>query len=82
MKQTALRLSLLLSALSQSSLAYKWPNPQIDELDHNLFDQIGYNANFIFDGGAPTCDHFFGGDRFGRQNAAEVRSLTLLKYFF
>lgn len=76
MKQTAFQLSLLLPTLFKSlpvSLAYKWPNPQIDEVDHNLYDQFGYQGNVIFGAGVPTCDAFFGSTTAGRQTAAEVR---------
>jgi hypothetical protein len=54
--------------------AYKWPNPVIDELDHQLFNQRGYNAiNTIAQRGVADCSLFFEDGRRGRQNAAEVR---------
>jgi hypothetical protein len=76
MKRTAFQLSLLLPTLLQSlptSLAYKWPNPQIDEVDHYLYDQFGYQSTDIFNVGVPTCAEFFGIPTLGRQTAAEVR---------
>jgi hypothetical protein len=77
MKQTAFQLSLLLPTLFQllpTSLAYKWPDPQIDEADHYLYDQFGYKGNDIFGVGVPTCSEFFGAPNVGRQTAAEVRT--------
>jgi hypothetical protein len=77
MKQTAFQLSLLLPALFLTSLAYKWPNPQPDEVDHNLYDQFGYKGNVIFGAGVPNCAEFFGAPTVGRQTAAEVRVTVL-----
>jgi hypothetical protein len=60
-------------AATSLARAYKWPTPLIDELDHYLFDQQGYNTGAtVFQGGVPQCSHFFGSDLIGRQNAAEV----------
>ncbi|PVF93556.1 heme peroxidase [Serendipita vermifera] len=53
-------------------VAYKWPNPELDELDHQLFDQKGYNAmTSISQQGVANCSLFFQDGRRGRQNAAE-----------
>lgn len=74
MNHITLRLSLLVSIPLHLCLAYKWPNPQIDEADHFLYDQFGFTQNGVFAGGVPTCSHvFFGDENSGRQNAAEVR---------
>jgi hypothetical protein len=68
------RLSLLLTILVHLStaLAYKWPNSQISEVDHQLYDQFGYHGNVIFTTGVRTCSRF-PSPILGRQNAAEVR---------
>jgi hypothetical protein len=59
-------------AFTSLARAYKWPSPLLDDLDHYLFDQQGYNTGPVFSGGVPQCSHFFGSDLIGRQNAAEV----------
>jgi hypothetical protein len=63
--------TLFTSLLVPTSLAYKWPNPQIDETDHQLYDASGYKGNPIFGFGVPVCSSSFAATS-GRQPAAEV----------
>jgi hypothetical protein len=64
--------SLRLAYLS-FALAYRWPNPHIDEIDHHLFDQEGYNTNGnVIQLGIKTCNFFPRTETAGRQNTAEV----------
>jgi hypothetical protein len=52
--------------------AYKWPNPLIDRLDHELHDQFGYNAGTIVSTGITTCSFNARSATTGRQVTAEV----------
>jgi hypothetical protein len=55
------------------TLAYKWPNPHVDEIDRLLFDQTGYNSRGgLIALGINTCKLFLGPETLGRQNTAEV----------
>ncbi|PVF94576.1 heme peroxidase [Serendipita vermifera] len=65
------KLALLVLSPLSFTFAYKWPNPLVDELDHQLFDQKGYNNNDTINQFIPTCK-FFISETSGRSNAAEA----------
>jgi hypothetical protein len=72
-------LSLLFLFFSrlQPALAYKYPNPQVDEIDNYLYDLFGYHQSKTFDDafGIHDCTSVGnGGSTLGRASAAEVCS--------
>lgn len=64
------RTFLSLLVLPSIVLAYKWPNPQLDELESQRYDRMGYNARALSEGVIP-CDQFLLGETVGRANAAD-----------
>lgn len=68
-------LAFTLSVL-QVVAAYTWPNPQLDELDSQRYDRVGYNARRATASVKP-CDRFDFGVSGGRSNAADwIRTVS------
>ncbi|THH33252.1 hypothetical protein EUX98_g890 [Antrodiella citrinella] len=61
---------LLSTTCSNLVNAYTWPNPQLDELESQRYDRIGFNARTVA-GSVKPCDRFDFGVSGGRSNAAD-----------
>ena len=69
----------LVAALFGTSVsnAYTWPNPLLEELDHQLHDRKGYNAARVPIGLSPDCTAFVAGPLAGRSDVADwVRTVS------
>lgn len=80
-KWTALlgRVAVVALLSGASSQAYTWPNPQLEELDSQVYDRTGYNGRGLAIGMTPDCTHFVGGPQAGRANVADwVRTVSSL----
>lgn len=56
--------------------AYTWPNPQLDELESQRYDRVGYNARKMTASVKP-CSRFDFGVSGGRSNAADwIRTVS------